>query len=96
MMSRYDIEEVIFGLADIIKENRALHQYVDELELECEKYKAYFYGESKKANILSEISIHNAAVKSAQSSGWLTSQEYIDDWHTELERRMNEEENASD
>ena len=96
MINKYDIEDIIFGMADIITENRALHKLVNELQLECEKYKAYFFGDSKKAEILSDISMNNASVEATRAAGWLTNQEYIADWQTELERRMAEETNANE
>ena len=96
MINKYDIEDIIFGMADIITENKALHKLVNELQLECEKYKAYFYGDSKKAKILSDISMNNASVDASRAAGWLTNQEYIEDWQTELERRMTEEIDAND
>ena len=88
MFDKYEIEDIILGMAEIVKENRALRMLVNELQMESEKYKAYFFGESQKAEILSDISIHNASVRSAQSMGWLTNQEYIEDWEAELKRRM--------
>lgn len=97
-MDIYEIENIILGMAEIVKENRAMREVIDELRLECEKYKAYFYGESDKAEILSDISMNNASVKSMKSAGWLTNQEYIDDWESELHRRlkMKEKENGRD
>lgn len=93
MFDRYEIEDMILGMAEIVKENRALRNVVNELQMESEKYKAYFFGEHQKAEILSDIEIHNASVRSMRSMGWLTNQEYIEDWETELERRMAEKNN---
>ena len=90
MYNRYEIGEIILGMAEIVKENRDLIRTVNELRMECEKYKAYFYGEHNKAEILSDIGLNNASVKSMQSAGWLTNQEYIEDWETELDKRMAE------
>ena len=90
MFDRYEIEDIILGMAQIVKENRVLRQALNEEQMESEKYKAYFYGDHEKAEILSDISVHNASVKSTRSMGWLTNQEYIEDWETELERRMAE------
>ena len=94
MIDIWEIEDIILGIADIVKENRALRRENNELQMECEKYKAYSFGDWKKGDILSDISIHNASVKSIESMGWLTNQEYISDWETELARRlkMNKEE----
>lgn len=94
MFDRCEIENMILGMAEVVKENRALREVVNELQMECEKYKAYFFGESDKAEILSDISLHNASVRSMQSAGWLTNQEYIEDWEAELERRMAERKGA--
>lgn len=94
MFDRYEIEEMILGMAEIVKENRALRKALNEEQMESEKYKAYFFGDSKKAEILSDISIHNASVASTRSMGWLTNEEYIEDWEAELERRMAKQEGA--
>ena len=88
MRDIWEIEDIILGIADIVKENRALRQANNELKMECEKYKAYFYGDLEKGKILSDITIHNASVMSCESMGWLTNQEYIDDWEIELKRRL--------
>ena len=92
MYDRYEIENIILGMAEIVKENRAMREVINELKMECEKYKAYFHGESAKAEILSDIAMNNAAVKSMAAMGWLTNQKYIDDWEAELECRMKEKE----
>ena len=90
MYDRFMTENLILDMADIVKENRAMREIINELQMECEKYKAYFFGESDKAEILSDITIHNTSVKSMQSMGWLTNKEYIEDWEGELERRLSE------
>lgn len=88
MFDRYEIEDIILGMAEIVKENRALRKALNEEQMESEKYKAYFYGDHRKGEILSDISIHNASVESMRGMGWLTNQEYIEDWEAELEKRM--------
>lgn len=89
MFDRYNsAEELILAMADIVKEVRALRKAVSELELEREKYKAYFYGQSEKAEILSDIECHNASVEACNARGWITSSEYIENWEEELSRRM--------
>ena len=96
MYDRYEIENIILGMAEIVKENRALREVINELQLECEKYKAYFFGDSAKAEILSDIIMNNASVRSMQAAGWLTNQEYIEDWESELEKRMATKESVNE
>lgn len=91
-MERFDVEEIVLGMAEIVEENRILRRALNDAERECEMYKAYFYHETQKADILSDIGRHNASVMSIHSAGWLTNKEYIEDWQEELARRMSKEE----
>ena len=93
MWTQQEIEDIILGMADIVKENRALRKRVDELELEIAINQAhtrsYRSAEAEKEyKILEDIQRNNFSCSIAESNGWLTSEDYIDDWRRELHRRM--------
>ena len=88
MFDKYEIEEIILGMARIVHENRRLRAEIEELSLSCAKYEALAHGKHKEYEILADIEMHNASVRSCHSNGWLTNQDYIDDWEAEFERRM--------
>lgn len=88
-----EIEDMILGMADLVKENGMLRKRVDELELEVAMNDAHMRSyrsiEAKKEyEILQEIQSNNLSCAIAASNGWLTSEAYIDDWRRELHRRM--------
>lgn len=93
MWTQRDIEDIILGMADIVKENRALRKRVDELELEVAindaHTRSYRSAEAEKEyKVLQEIQSNNLSCAIAASNGWLTSEDYIDDWRHELNKRM--------
>ena len=93
MWTQIDIEDMILGMADLVKENRMLRKCVDELELqlaiESAQQKSYRSAEAKKEyDILCDIRRNNNSYNIAASNGWITSDDYIDDWKLELRKRM--------
>ena len=93
MWTQYEIEDMILGMADIVKENRALRKRVNDLGLEVvindAQHRSYRSAEAEKEyKILQDIQRNNLSCSIAESSGWLTNQEYIDDWGRELRARM--------
>lgn len=91
--TQHEIEDMILGMADLVKENKMLRKRVDELELEVAMNDAHMrsyhsIGAEKEYKILQEIQSNNLSCAIAASSGWLTSEDYIDDWRHELHRRM--------
>ena len=93
MWTQRDIEDIILGMSDIVKENRMLRKRVDELELqlaiEFAQQKSYRSAEAKKEyDILCDIQRNNHSCNIAASNGWITSNNYIDDWKLELHKRM--------
>ena len=92
MCMKHEIEDIILGMADLVKENRTLRKRVDELELEVAMNDAHMRSyrsieAEKEYKIFQEIQSNNRSVIAA-SNGWLTSEDYIDDWRHELHRRM--------
>lgn len=88
-----EIEDMILGMADLVKENRMLRKRVDELELEVAMNDAHMRSyrsieAEKEYKILQEIQSNNHSCAIATSNGWLTSHDYIDDWRQELHKRM--------
>ena len=90
MIDKYEIEEIILGMARIVRENRRLRAELEESSLSCAKYEALAQGKHKEYEILADIEMHNTSVSSCHSNGWLTNQEYIDDWRTEFKKRTEE------
>ena len=93
MWTKHEIEDIILGMADLVKENRILRKRVDELELEVAMNDAHMRSyrsiEAKKEyKILQEIQSNNISCGIAASNGWLTSEDYIDEWRYELNKRM--------
>ena len=93
MWTQRDIEDIILGMADVVKENRILRKKVDELELEVALNDAHMRSHrsieaEKEYKILQEIQSNNLSCAIATSNGWLTSKDYIDDWRHELYKRM--------
>ena len=93
MFTQHEIEEIILGMADLVKENRVLRKRVDELELEVAMNDAHMRSyrsieAEKEYKILEEIQSNNLSCEIAASNGWLTSEDYIDDWRHELHKRM--------
>ena len=93
MWTQHEIEDIILGMADIVKENRVLRKRVDELELEVAMNDAHMRSyrsieAEKEYKILQEIQSNNLSCGIAQSNGWLTIEDYIDDWRHELNKRM--------
>ena len=93
MWTQHEIEEIILGMGDIVKENRILRKRVDELELEVAINDAHMRSyrsieAEKEYKILQEIQSNNLSCVIAASNGWLTSENYIDDWRHELNKRM--------
>ena len=88
MFDRYEIEEIILGMAKIVHENRMLRNELEEMSLSRAKYEALSHGKHREYEVLADIEMHNASVSSCHSNGWLTNQDYIDDWEEEFERRM--------
>ena len=91
--TQHEIEEIILGIADLVKENRLLRRRVDELELEIAinnaHTRSYRSTEAEKEyKTLQDIQRNNFSCSIAGSSGWLTSEDYIDDWLHELNKRM--------
>lgn len=91
MFTKLEIEELILGMAELVRENRMLWKKLDELSLSNAKNEALAFGKHKEYEILSDIEHHNISVESCHSRGWLTNQDYIDDWQAEFRRRMEEE-----
>lgn len=96
MWTQRDIEDIILRMADIVKENRVLRKRVDELELEVAindaHTRSYRSAEAEKEyKVLQEIQSNNLSCAIATSNGWLTSEDYIDDWRHELHKRMSAE-----
>ena len=96
MRTQQDIEDIILGMADLVKENRTLRRRVDKLELEVAindaHTRSYRSAEAEKEyKILQEIQSNNLSCAIATSNGWLTSEDYIDDWRHELYKRMSKE-----
>lgn len=93
MWTQREIEDIILGMADLVKENRTLRKRVDELELEIAindaEHRRYRSAEAEKEyKILQDIERNRLSCSIAESSGWLTSENYIDDWRHELHQRM--------
>ena len=93
MRDTYEAEEMILAMAQIVRENRALRQEINELRLNAAKHDAYMRSlNSKEAEkeyaILCDIERHNISCNLVRSCGWLSNQDYIDDWESEFERRM--------
>ena len=93
MWTQRDIEDIILGMADVVKENRILRKRVDELELEVAMNDAHMRSyrsieAEKEYKILQEIQSKNLSCAISASNGWLTSEDYIDDWRHELHKRM--------
>ena len=93
MWTQQEIEDIILGMANIVKENRTLRRRVDELELEIAinnaHTRSYRSAEAEKEyKILQDIHRNNFSCSIAESNGWLTSEDYIDDWRHELHKRM--------
>lgn len=78
-MKRYmeDIEDIVLGMAEIVKENRMLRQKVMDLDLENRMNKAYATGNYKEGERLSKLHSHNLSVKTAHSCGWLISDDEL-------------------
>jgi hypothetical protein len=72
-----DIEDIILGMAEVVKENKRLRQQLMDLDLECRKYKACATGNYKEGERLSDLSIHNSGVKMAHNIGWLISDDEL-------------------
>lgn len=92
MFDTYEIEEIILGMADVVRENRILRKENNDLRLECARRKAYMDSYfSKEAeidyNILCDIENNNSSVRMCDSLGWHTNQDYIEDWEFELKKR---------
>ena len=95
MGNTYDAEEMMLAMAQIVHENRALRQENNELRLKVAKYDAYVRSFSNKSaekeyEILCDIERHNLSCNLVRANGWLSNQNYIDDWEAELKRRMEE------
>ena len=80
MWTQRDIEAIILGMADIVKENRILRKRVDELELEVAMNDAHMRSyrsieAEKEYNILQKIQSNNLSCELAASNGWLTSED---------------------
>ena len=93
MWTIHEIEDIILGMADLVKENRTLRKRVDELELEVAINNAHTRSyrsveAEKEYKILQDIQRNNFSCSIAESSGWITSKDYIDDWRHELHKRM--------
>ena len=93
MLTQRDIEDIILGMADLVKENRVLRKRVNDLELEVAindaQHRSYSSAEAEKEyKILQDIQRNNIACSLAESNGWLTNQDYIDNWSRELRERM--------
>lgn len=94
-MFQYDIEEIILGMADIVKENRYLRDQNNVLSLQVAKQQAFVdtlvcYNPEKEAKykILTDIESQNDSCKMCAHMGWMINQEYIEDWKTELNIRL--------
>ena len=97
-MSRWEIEEMILGMAQIVQENRLLRKENNELRLEVARHNAFCDSlvtskpdAKRKYDILSDIERQNRSVNLCDACGWITSEDYIDDWEAELKRRLLEE-----
>lgn len=95
MRDTYEAEEMILSMAQIVRENRALRREVSELRLKEAKHDAYMRSLTNKAaqkeyEILCDIEHHNISCDMVRSNGWISNQDYIDDWQAEFERRMKE------
>ena len=95
MRDTYEAEEIILAMAQIVKENRALRREVNELRLREAKHDAYMRSLTNKTaekeyEILCDIERNNLSCNVVRSNGWLSNQDYIDDWEAEFERRMKE------
>lgn len=93
MRDTYEAEEMILAMAQIVKENRALRRENNELRLKAAKHDAYVRSftnkeAEKEYETLCDIERHNMSCNLVRSCGWLSNQDYIDDWEAELERRM--------
>ena len=93
MWTQHEIEDMILGMADLVKENRLLRKRVDELELEVATNDAFMRSHcsseaEKEYNILRDIQSNNLSCAIAASNGWLTSEDHIHDWRKELHKRM--------
>ena len=69
-----DIEDIVLGMAEIVRENRSLRQQIRDLDLENRMNKAYSTGNYKEGERLSELHMNNLSVKMANGMGWLTSE----------------------
>lgn len=72
-----DIEDIVLGMAEIVKENRRLRQQIKDLDLENRMNKAYALGKYEEGEKLSELHSHNISVKMAHSCGWLISDDKL-------------------
>lgn len=96
MWTQREIEDIILGMADLVTENRVLRKRVNELELEVATNDAHTRSyrsieAEKEYKILQEIQSNNLSCAIASSNGWFTSNDYIDDWRHELNKRMTAE-----
>lgn len=95
MFTQYEIEEIILGMAKIVRENRALRKENNDLRLKSAREKARndsFFSKDAALDyeILSNIIDNNNSVESCASNGWLTNMDYIENWELELIRRKTE------
>lgn len=93
MFTQMEIEDMILGMSDLVKENRMLRKRINELELDVAIEKEYYSSITsqqgkKRYKVLCDIRDNNLSCDVAAANGWLTSNDYIEDWRDELDRRL--------
>lgn len=80
-MNRFEAEETLLAMADVVKENRYLRERVEELRLKCAIYEANLYGKESLARKLQDRQSENLAYNAVRAMGGLSShtKSFIDD-----------------
>ena len=93
MFTQMEIEDMILGMSDLVKENRMLRKRINDLELEVAIEKEYYSSITsqqgkKRYEVLCDIRDNNLSCDMAAANGWLVSADYIEDWRHELNIRL--------
>lgn len=94
-MENWEVEEMILGMARVVRECRLLRKENNDLRLKVARHEAFCDSlvtskpcAQQRYQILMDIEEQNRTADLCDSMGWETNRDYIDDWESEAERRL--------